>query len=228
MYKFLMLSIAGAVIVGGAAVYLLISDRPETAELANHDVPAKSADPITNESVAGRGTLDNIMALAQNLECKINYQTEVAVRGTYFTSQGKMRGDFITPSAQGDLLSSFIMHDNTMYSWSEIDGKKYGLQFDLSAVEAAKADGDIPETREPVPLNAAVDYDCKPWVSFDGSIFKPPSDIIFKDFSNVLNAGMEFGTIYEETGDTESQCELCTQVPAGTGRNECLAAFSCQ
>ena len=228
MNKFLVLSIFGAVIVGGSAVFLLLNDRPVTSESASLETSVGLTEAPSGQPATGRGTLQNLLGLAQNLECTINYQTDVAVSGTYFTNQGKMRGDFIVPSAEGDVLSSLIMRNDTMYTWSVINGQKYGMKFDLSEVETAREEGDIPDTREPVPLDAAVDYDCKPWVSLDGSIFEPPSDIIFQDFSNILNMGMEFGTIYEEGGDTAAQCEMCAQVPAGTGRNECLAAFSCR
>ena len=228
MQKFLVLIILGAVVVGGGAVYLLINDR-EVDEVQNtENSEVEIIEPSTSAPVNGHGTLTNLLALAQNLECTINYQTKVSVSGTYFTSQGKMRGDFVVPSDEGEVLSSLIMRDNTMYTWSEIDGQKYGMQFDLNEVKAAKEKGESPETREPVPLDAAVDYDCKPWVSVDGSIFEPPSDIIFQDFSKILNQGMEFGTIYEEKPDTASQCELCAQVPAGAGQNECKKAFSCE
>lgn len=228
MHKFLLLSIVGAVVVGSGAVYFLLNDRPVAEVQSTEKNEVEKIEETKNEPVAGRGSLKNILALAQNLECTIDYETQVKVSGTYFTSQGKMRGDFVVPSAQGDVLSSLIMRDNKMYTWSEIQGKKYGMQFDLSEVAAAREAGDIPDTREPVPLDAAVNYDCKPWVSFDGSIFEPPSDIIFQDFSKVINQGMEYSTIYEEKTDTTNQCAMCAKVPAGTGRDECMAAFSCQ
>jgi len=228
MHKLILWSIFGAIVVGSGALYLLVNDRPEIEFKETVIGEVEVMDKNSKEPLTGRGTLENILALSQNLECTIDYQADAEITGTYFTSQGKMRGDFIVPSGQGDVLSSFIMLDNTMYTWSVVDGQKYGMQFDLDKLELARASGDIPDTREPVPLDAALNYDCKPWISFDGSIFQPPSDIIFQDFSNILNMGMEFGTVYEENGDTASRCESCAQVPVGAGRNECLVAFSCQ
>ncbi len=228
MHKFLLLIIFGAVVVGGAAVYLLINDREVSEIQDDTNSEVETIKQSANEPVVGKGTLENLLALAQNLECTINYQKDVAVSGTYFTSQGKMRGDFIIPSEQGEVLSSLIMSDNTMYTWSEIEGQKYGMQFNLDEVKTAREKGEVPDTREPVPLDAAVDYDCKPWVVVDGSIFEPPSDIIFQDFSNIINRGMEYGTVYNQASGTASQCELCAQVPAGAGRDECMATFSCQ
>lgn len=228
MHKFLWLSIFSAVVVGGGAVYLLISDRTVTEQQEAKVEDVEIVEERAEVPVIGQGTLGDLLALAQNLECTIDYQKDVVVSGTYFTSQGKMRGDFVVPSDQGEIISSLIMRDNTMYTWSEINGQKYGMQFDLAELAVAKETGKAPETREPVPIDAAVNYDCKPWVQVDGSIFEPPSDIIFQDFSNILNQGMEFGTIYEETNGAASQCELCAKVPAGEGRDECMAAFSCQ
>lgn len=229
MSKVLLLSIFGAVAVGGGAVYLLVNDRPtdEMSDVTTGEV--REVEEKDNTPVAGRGTLESLLSLAQNLECTVNYDADAdaEVNGTYFTSSGKMRGDFVVNSEAGQAVSSVIMKDNTMYSWSEIDGEKYGVKFNLDEVKEAEQAGEAPDTREPVPLDADVDYSCKPWTSFDNSVFEPPSDIIFQDFSNILNAGMEFGTIYEETGGESDQCEMCSSIPAGAGRDACLAAFSC-
>ena len=52
----------------------------------------------------------------------------------------------------------------------------------------------------PVALDQSVDYDCKPWNKVDGSVFEPPTDVIFRDFGSVINTGMEYGNIYETDG----------------------------
>jgi len=228
MPKILLLSF-----VGVGTVYLLFSNGNEAEVVAKEDTSASEVETIPEEelSSSGTGTLESLMARGANLECNITYTPEGGaedISGTYFTSQGKVRGDFIVASNNTDIVSSIIMRDEKLYSWSEIDGEKYGMLIDLKAMEAQKLNGEVPDTKEPVPLDSPVKYECKAWTSLDGSIFEPPTDIVFRDFSNIMDAGMEFGNIYEESGSAEDQCALCARVPAGEGRDSCNVAFSCQ
>jgi hypothetical protein len=114
--------------------------------------------------------------------------------GTYFVSDGSMRGDFLTaaPDMSGEILSSMIIDAGMMYVWSEIEGGMYGVKMDLSKV----ADTEV-ESREPVSMDATVDYDCKPWLIVDRTVFVPPATVLFQDMSQLMQGGMEYGTIYE-------------------------------
>jgi hypothetical protein len=126
------------------------------------------------------------------------------------------------------VVSSVILKDQVLYSWSEIDGETYGMKISMEAMNKQKETGQGPDTREPVPLDAPVNYSCKAWPAVDGSIFEPPSNVIFKDYADVVNTGMEFGTVYDEVGGQSAQCALCEKVEAGPGKDECRKAFSCQ
>lgn len=163
---------------------------------------AKTADvEVKPTMVVGEGSLNDLLKRGENLECSIVYNDKIddeAVEGSYFTSQERMRGDFLVNEGEQQILSSMIIKDEVMYSWSEIDGDKFGMKVDLNELAKIKAEGKALDTREPVPLDDTVKYDCKPWNNVDGSIFEPPTDILFRDFSSLMNTGMEFGTIYEE------------------------------
>jgi hypothetical protein len=54
------------------------------------------------------------------------------------------------------------------------------------------------ESSLPVTLDESVRYVCKDWAIVDGSVFNPPSTVLFKDIAVIEAAGMEYGTIYEE------------------------------
>lgn len=179
----------------------------------------------------GEASLKDLLSKGVNMECGIKYKVDGStedVQGTYFTGYGKMRGDFIIDISGKESVSSMILDGDVLYSWSEIDGEKYGVKIDTKVVAEQQSQGQAPETNEPVPLEDVVNYDCKPWAKVDESIFEPPSDIIFKDFNSIINAGMEFGTIYEENPSKEESCKVCAQVSPGEGRDSCMAAFNCQ
>lgn len=90
-------------------------------------------------------------------------------------------------------VSSIIVLENTMYVWTELSGESYGVKM---PVTAAGAD-DVP-TQEPVGLDERVQYSCQEWSQVDQSVFIPPTDVLFQDLSEVLQSGMEYGTVYEE------------------------------
>jgi hypothetical protein len=138
-----------------------------------------------------------------------------------------MRGDFILPEAGEGSVSSIILRDNMMYNWSVIEGEKYGMKYDLSTMAKAESAGKAPEAKGPVPVDQPVNYECKPWENVDGSIFEPPTDVLFRDIADMMNINMEYGTTYEQTG-LSAQCELCEKVAPGPGQDECRATFKCQ
>lgn len=184
-----------------------------------------------NEVLRGTGSLTALLGLGRPLECTITYDAPGAagdITGTYFTAGGVLRGDFIVPEMATGSVSSLIIRDNTLYTWSTIEGESYGMKVDLATLEAAKSSDTAPNTNEPVPLEAPVKYECRSWPTVDGSVFAVPTDVLFTDYATIMNKGMEFGTLYEEPAvDTTTQCGLCERVE-GEGKAACKAQFKCE
>lgn len=234
MRNILLVSIGGAVLVGAVAVYMLL--RPQAEPVQNGNQTPAAAVETEAETVpmpfSGTDTMEALLARGQNLECTISYQmtgeANMTTEGTYFTSRGRMRGDFVVNSMGTQVVSSMIMANDMMYSWTEMDGQRYGMKMSLSEFEAAEADESTPDAQEAVPLDAQVSYECKPWVNVDGSIFEPPSDIVFTEFSAAMNAGMEFGTVYEGgVPSTASQCAMCDELD-GAAAAQCRTMLACE
>lgn len=149
--------------------------------------------PEGKKPFSGIGTLASLQAQGKDLECQVVYeQTADAkpVEGTYFTSKGNIRGDFVVPAPEfgGAIVSSMIVGGSSMYVWSKIGNDTFGFKSDT------QANADI-DTKEPVPLDAQVKYTCTEWENVDGSVFVPPADVTFKDLGAVIDAGMEYGTL---------------------------------
>lgn len=144
---------------------------------------------------SGVGTLTELAAKGSDLECQIVYEqagAEGDVEGTFFTSKGNYRGDFMVPAAEfgGKILSSMIVGNNSMYVWSTINNDTFGFKTDVASAQSNKVDA-----KEPVPLDQTVKYSCVEWTEVDGSVFVPPANVTFKDLNAVINAGMEYGTM---------------------------------
>lgn len=162
-------------------------------ELSIESAPTAS----TQESLEGKGTLEYLRLLNKDMECTISYtnpEQQSTVEGTYFVSEGSMRGDFLTasPDLSGQILSSMIINNNLMYVWSEIEGGQYGITIDTSKTQESSL-----QSHEPISMNVDVAYNCKSWKSVDRTVFVPPTTVIFRTMDELMRGGMEYGNIYE-------------------------------
>lgn len=158
------------------------------------NVPQSS--PEEDIDFEGQGTLASLVGYNQNLECAIAYlpnEYENEIVGTYFVSGNQVRGDFVIESQElgEQIVTSFIQDSLMLYIWSDIGGVQYGTKI---AVKNAQ----VLDSNQPIPVNAEVTYDCKPWELVDGGVFIPPATVLFKDALDLQDAGMEYGTVYEE------------------------------
>lgn len=185
------------------AFYLGKIGDENPSEVNNED--RSSEIEVRPTAVTGEGSLDELLARNENLECMITYKANATssqmMEGTLYTSNGKMRGDFITTDNGQEILASMIIKDNIFYSWSMINGQKFGMKASMDQLKDSGTENGQPRADNgPVALDQSVDYDCKPWNKVDGSVFEPPTDVIFRDFGSVINTGMEYGNIYETDG----------------------------
>jgi hypothetical protein len=235
MHKLLWgLGVAGIVGVSVVGYLLLRTDSSMNNSASGEDiVEVSDNEEVSKQPISGKESLMALLSRAEDLECAITYEnnpSSTTVSGTYFTSEGKLRGDFVIPELGEGGVSSMILRDNTLYTWTIMNGEGYGMQIDLETLAANKKEESAPDTNEPVPLDTPVEYSCKAWTAKDDSIFELPSEVLFKEYSSLMGAGMEYGTTYEvaPSGPASSPCELCNQVPAGVGQDECKARFQCQ
>jgi hypothetical protein len=221
--------VAVAVLV--AVLYLVFSGSERSSSEDNiSSSPVGIEKAPETQPTSGTATLASILERGEALECSINYTDDNSgqvVEGTYFTKAGAVRGDFVVPGINGTMVSSMIVRDGFMYSWSEIEGETYGMKINLETLAEQKATNTGPDTRETVPMDSSVNYNCKAWLNLDDSIFETPTDVLFKDYIDVMNVGMEFGTVYDEEGGRSAQCMLCDRMASGEGKDQCVAAFNC-
>lgn len=211
MRKVLLLGVVAVGIIGFVYFTLFATPAQQMANEARESTEEFSVESATAPAVAlpreGEGTLEFLRLLGEDLECTIRYEDteeQRVVEGTYFVSDGSMRGDFLTesPDLSGQVLSSMIIDGQNMYIWSDIDGQQYGMKVQLASVVDPAVD-----TREPVALDEAVRYDCKPWPAVDRTVFTPPATVIFQDMSTLMQSGMEYGTIYKSDVPVASEPE---------------------
>lgn len=194
------LSVLTLVIIIGAYFWLFSDEQFQTVQEEMDEAVAQlesqSEDQDSKVELNGFGTMNDLLGRKKNLECQITtIENTVTDEGTFFVADQKIRGDFITmsPDMSGESVSSIIVTNDTMYIWTEIEGELYGVKIKTDATQQA----DI-QTQAPVGLDERVKYSCQNWARVDYSIFIPPSDVMFQDSSQVIQGGMEYGTVYEE------------------------------
>jgi hypothetical protein len=167
-------------------------ENPSTEQVEQVTVEGVGT-PTDRNSFSGVGTLTELKTQGKDLECQIVMEQsgKKQIEGTYFTSKGNVRGDFVVPAEEfgGSITSSMIVGGNAMYVWSKIGEDTFGFKSDVTSEASAAVD-----TKEPVPLDAQVKYTCSEWTQVDGSVFVPPVDVQFQDLNAVIDAGMEYGT----------------------------------
>jgi len=192
-----------AVAVGGLVLFGLFgSDKTSEniqTESQSEVVEQDEQDEGESNTFVGLGTLEDLQNLGESLECTISYEApelEQPVSGTYFVSGQNVRGDFELYIAElgGSSVSSVIFTKDMFYSWSEIAGQTYGVKMPIDTLN----DTAVEDRQEPIPSNVDISYDCIEWVNVDFSIFEAPGDVLFRDVGQLLQGGMEYGTIYEE------------------------------
>jgi hypothetical protein len=196
MKKFLIVSLI-VLCIAAAAAYLAVYGRNQKQTITQ-DVNLVSVDGVgTSEGknpVSGVGTLKELQAKGKDFECQVVFEqtgTTGNIEGTLFIAKGNLRGDFMVPAPEfgGKVLSSMIVGGTSMYVWTKIENDTFGFKSDLSNEKTKQIN-----TKEPVPLEASVQYTCTDWTEVDGSVFVPPAGVQFKDLTAVIDAGMEYGT----------------------------------
>ena len=150
--------------------------------------------PAGKQPVSGIDTLTALSKQGKSLECQVvleRNEIEGNIEGTYFTHEGKLRGDFMVPAPDlgGKIVSSMIVDTDMLFVWTTINGQTIGFKSDLTV-----RDSSVP-TKEPIALDQAVKYTCTEWEAVDGSVFVPPATVSFTDADTSLKAGMEYGTL---------------------------------
>ena len=180
------LTIGGVLLLGcigiGTGVYIM----KQTAEIDTAPqvmiVPPESKSLPTPERVAGKGTIESLLALRKTLECSFRTTTgTTTTEGTAFFDNGHMRVDTMYQGAGAVETSSFIMTNGILYTWADTAAGSFAVKVPVSDMQA------FPSGESPggVALTDTVQYECKSW-NVDGSVFAPPPTITFKDMTGLI------------------------------------------
>ncbi len=219
----------GALFLAGVSLYLMFN--PVSApELENENgvtrAEIEKKEEVTPEPFSGVGSMFSILMRGGAYECALSFDVNegvpTATEGTFFIKGNQLRSDSVTKVADTEVLSSTIVRDGYIYSWTTMGGTTQGIKIKADTASPSDADTAV-NAKELEALKGDVKYDCKPWAVVDNSVFELPSDVLFKDFEEIMDVGMEYGSTYEAA----DQCAACSYL-SGEAKAQCLAVMSCE
>jgi len=208
----------------------------------------EGANPQSQASTQKKSLFD-FFSMAGSQKCTFSDDTNKSA-GTVYVSSGKMRGDFQeSNNSTGKTEQTHMINDGTyVYMWTDGQNNGYKMSDQFVKQEEAQSSeaktpsnaGGNPQPSQGVDMHQKANYSCGGW-SADNSLFTPPSDVSFTDYSSMMQGqgtmmhGGSTGTTTQQgsqgsapAGGNAAACSECNQAPAGSARNQCLAALHCQ
>lgn len=129
------------------------------------------------------GTLADIMARGGDWKCTWSIATDGSSgNGTVYVSGNKFASTIITSSGEGSVTAQAISDGEYMYTWGDAMPTGVKMKLDGTQVPDVSSTGDVSGVGQ---LAGEYAYDCDPW-SANMTMFTPPSNITFTDFSAMM------------------------------------------
>lgn len=168
-----------AVILVAAGAYLALGKKSQTPETPS---TTTATEQKSEDSGSIKGSIKSLLSRGKNVSCTVKYpMRESSYEGKVYVSANKMRGNFST-TVEGKQMENHMISDGMfMYSWTS--GTPQGVKFKIEETQAQASP--VAGQSEQVDIDKEVDMDCSSW-SVDNSMFTPPSDVKFSDFSQMM------------------------------------------
>lgn len=161
--------VVGAVVVVAVGYYLWVN-----APTGNTS-PSEQSAAVGEVSRSGSGTFADLASLGGDYECTVSMGAEGSgTQGTIYVSGGQMRADFSTSVEGQSVASSMIRSGDYIYTWSDMAPQGFKMKIDTAA------QGSTAAPTGNFDLNAAVNYNCAPWVS-NATQFEVPATVTFME-----------------------------------------------
>lgn len=135
------------------------------------------------------GTLADLMARGGDWKCTWSLVTDESTgSGTVYVSGNKFASTITTSTGEGNMTAQAISDGQFMYTWGDAMPTGVKMKLDGTQVPDVSSTGDVSGVEQ---LAGEYAYDCDPW-SADASMFMPPANITFTDFSAMMQQIPEF------------------------------------
>jgi hypothetical protein len=208
-------AVAIVLLVIGGMFFLKSSKMPATTQATN----TQAAKP-QNNSV--KGSILSLLSGGKNVSCSITYPDNKGT-GTVYVSDKKFAGEFTIKSSDGKEMTGHSVSDGTyVYAWTS--ATPMGIKMNLAD---AKNTAQNAGANQSMDINQNVDLKCGPWIP-DNSKFSVPSNIEFKDMSQLLKQIQPQVTGTTVAPQTQTGNSPCDQIADPTAKAACANALQGQ
>ena len=205
MNKKVVVGIVVAVIVLGLGGWILSRSAKTSVKVESPD----GQGTLTVQTADTQMSIADIMGKGGNVRC--TYEVTSAESGTMSTvvyiSGGKMRAESLGTDSEGVKTQSTVISDGQFtYVWS--DKEETGMKIPAQQASGNTSSAWQGQAQYADPQQKA-DYKCESW-NVDGTVFTPPSNITFTDFSALQ----------------KTQCAVCDSL-SGEQKTTCLKSLNC-
>lgn len=177
---------------------------------------------------SGVKTLGELISSGVPQKCSVSETDESGSKteGTTYVASGKVRADFTSTTSGKATVSHMISDGKTSYIWS--DDSKDGIK---TTIQPGASPSSVPTTETTSQTSSSTgtdlsqkgNYNCSAWLP-DSSVFSPPGDIKFSDFSEMMKVTTPTSPA---SGSSSSQCAYCDSL-SGSEKDQCLSALNCK
>jgi len=169
MQKIITWVVIGAVVVVGG--YFAVTYKP---------TPSKTDTATTPTSSGKKMAFSEFLKRNENSKCTVTQSISgLETKGTIFTYNSMLRGEFKTEAYGKTIQTDFILRDGYTYTWTSA-APTMGFKVKVAVPQGTNlspASGQIGFNAETVG-----DYDCQPWIP-DQSKFILPIGVSFKEMT---------------------------------------------
>lgn len=194
--------------------YFLISNKQKKPQTPISEMKSQ---PTTAPLI--KSSLLDLITQGKNLNCTFStMKDKTESSGTVYISGKNIRTDFTTIVEGKKNTGSMIRDENYTYVWGM--GMAQGIKMKNSVVESTGS----AQSKQYFDPTAKVDYKCQPWI-VNNSIFSPPANIKFNDFS--LPSSQATGASGSSTTGNQAACAACNSL-SDQAKTMCLSQLHCQ
>ncbi|HCJ52260.1 MAG: hypothetical protein A2898_03280 [Candidatus Kerfeldbacteria bacterium RIFCSPLOWO2_01_FULL_48_11] len=196
------------IIIGGGFWYFTQSDTTNTNQASN-----STANTTVNTSSAR--SIADIMESGDSMKCTYTFDDPSAPQDwTMYVDGENVRGDYSVQAVNAASWEGHMISDGAYsYQWGQNSGQTYGIKVKLDTVNsnANVTTGNTNSGAADLDYDQNMNMNCDSW-NPDDSMFVPPSDVTFTDYSDLTNQLMQ------------TQCAACDQ---STDPTTCRQTLGC-
>ncbi len=181
------------------------------------------------------GSIGDLLARNKSVKCELTANAgENVLSGTTYVAANKARSDFQV-KVGNNIMTSHMINDGTwMYTWTdEMPAQAIKIKLDTLNSDQFKSEEAKQQTQNPglSDYQSKLDYNCYNWTE-DDSLFVPPTDINFIDYSQFLQQAQDalknINTNNLPNTDTSSLCGNCDNIPDVNAKASCRQSLGCK